>query len=464
MRPLWLSSLATLLEADQIETTPALLQAHAVDRCVPSAIVFPETVEQTAAVLRWAQSEHFAVLPRGAGTLMSLGGIPQRADVVLSTSRLQRVSDYDAANFTLTAEAGMSVAAVARLIAANQQMLPLHYPFSPATLGGLLATNADAPKRLLYGGIRDLLLGLRVAFPSGEIAHFGAKVVKNVAGYDLPKLFLGSLGTLGVIVEATFKLYPLPERDETVCAVFPTGPHAAAAAEQLLGAPLLPSQVLVLNPWAAVEVVPPGLSAVADGRVAMLVNVEGMHEAVERQLREIAEICRQHEMLTVDVVAGELQVQLRQRLAAMVQTSTALLSPLPRDGDSPHAGVIIIRVGTLPSRVPLVMDAIAQALQPSLPPALMVGDCGVGQVRVTLRGAGHTSEAGRESLVQALRGLPRLVAADGGHVVIEAAPTAVKERLDVWGPPPSAFSLLKALKAKFDPGSTLNPGRLIGGL
>jgi glycolate oxidase FAD binding subunit len=462
----WLSSLTALLEPGQIDVEPAHLQAHAVDGRVPRAVVFPETFEQTAAILHWAQSEKRAVLPRGAGTQMSLGGIPQRADLVLSTQRLRRISEYDAANFTVTAQAGVPFAAVARLAADNLQTLPLRYPFSAATLGGLIATNADSPKRLVYGGVRDLLLGLRVALTNGAVAHFGGKVVKNVAGYDMAKLFVGSLGTLGVIVAATFRLYALPERDETVLAVFPTGSQACGAAMQLLSTQLLPSQILVLNAAAAAEVAPQARPALAEGGAAMLVNVEGMDEAVERQRRDIGALCRGHGAAAVEVVAGKPQAQLRQSLAALTQAPADELSRPPgaaaRPGWESGAGTLIVRLGSLPSRVPAVMEAVAQTLTPVAPRALIVGDAGVGQVRVIVRGG--AAEAVTEALVQALHDLPRLVAAEAGYVVVEAAPTALKEQLAVWGPPPPSFGVLKALKAKFDPAGILNPGRFIGGL
>jgi glycolate oxidase FAD binding subunit len=429
---------------------------------------------------------------------LALGHPPQRADVVLSTSRLQHVSDYDAANFTLTAQAGVTCAAVARLTADNLQTLPLHYAFSPATLGGLIATNADNPKRLMYGGIRDLLLGIRVALTNGEIVHFGGKVVKNVAGYDMARLFLGSLGTLGVIVEATFKLYALPERDETLFAVFPTWSQAAAASAPLLSAPLLTSQILLLNAATAhyvasigavheMESAPPSIYPTASlhqgecvdgeelaaaeipaGGALLLVNVEGVDEAVERQLRELSHLCRGQEAAAVGVIAGEQQVQLRQRLAALALAPMGRVSPLLHASSRDEAGStgdrIIVRLGTLPSRVPMVMEAIARALNPVTSQAFIVGDCGVGLVRLTLGGENHWSELVDAPLLQVLGDLPQLVAAEGGSAVIEAAPLVVKERLDVWGARPAAFSLLKALKAKFDPGGILNPGRFIGGL
>lgn len=464
----WLSSLTDIFEASQIDTEPEHLQAHAVDGRVPSVVVFPETFEQTAAVLEWAQTETLAVLPRGGGMQMSLGRIPQRADVVLSTVRLRRISDYDAANFTLTAQAGVTCAAVAGITAASSQTLPLPYALPSATLGGLIATNADNPKRLLYGGLRDLLLGIRVAFPSGEMAHFGGKVVKNVAGYDMGKLFLGSLGTLGVIVEATFKLSALPERDETLFAVFPAWRQAAAASTHLLSTHLLPSQVLLLNAATARHVVPSAAAEVVAGGALLLVNVEGMEEAVERQLREMSHLCREQGAAAVGVAAGERQVQLRQRLAAMTQALADTPAPLPHTSSHVEDGrggwTIVVRLGTLPSRVPTIMQAVADVLEPIMPQPQIVGDCGVGLVRLILRGEGQALEAVDEPLVQRLSELPQLVASEGGSTVIEAAPTVVKERLEVWGPRPSAFSLLKALKAKFDPGGILNPGRFIGGL
>jgi glycolate oxidase FAD binding subunit len=487
-QPPWLPSLTALLGPSQIDTAPEDLQAHVVDGRRPSVVVFPETLEQAAAVLQWAQREALAVLPQGAGTQITLGGIPTRADVVLSTRRLQSISEYDAANFTLTAQAGVPFAAIARLTADNLQTLPLQYDSSRATLGGLIATNAGSPKRLLYGGIRDLLLGIRVALPNSEIVHFGGKVVKNVAGYDMAKLFLGSLGTFGVIVEATFKLHALPERDETLLAILPTLPQAAAVATQMLETHVLPSQILVLTPTAAQAIVPwavgqrpgseprsspPQLSSPPEAESAMrgallLVNVEGMHEAVERQLRDISNLCQGRGAAAVEVLVGERQGQLRQRLAAMTQAHAGWSPPPPPMISHEEAGgaseAIIVRLGTLPSRVPMVMEAIAQSLHPIVPHVCLVGDCGVGEVRLALRGAYRAMAGVNGALVQALHELPELVSAEGGYVVIEAAPAAVKERLDVWGLRPPAFNLLKALKAKFDPGHMLNPGRFIGGL
>ncbi|MGH8066752.1 MAG: FAD-binding oxidoreductase [Candidatus Entotheonellia bacterium] len=447
---------------DQCETQAARRREYAIDGLVPGVIVQPDTADHVAAVLQWAQRERLAVLPRGSGTKIGLGGIAKRLDIVLSTSRLTRVSEYDVANFTLTAGAGMTFSQVAQLTAAHRQMLPLQYPCSAATLGGLIAASAYSPKRRLYGGVRDLLLGLRIALPSGEVAHFGGKVVKNVAGYDMCKLFLGSLGALGVIVEATFKLYALPERDETLLAAFPALGQGAAAVAQLMGTQLLPAHILLLNPMAARAVAPQVATQVPTGEALLLVNCEGMDEAVARQLADIARICQGHGASTAQVLSGEVQLQLRAHLNAV--TLSPPPQPSAREGEGAGGGGIVVRLGTLPSRVYMVMEAVARALDPMAPGAMIIGDCGVGLVTLCLGPDGLAAGAIDEPLLRALRELSGLVVAHGGYAIVENAPPEVKTQLGVWGPPPPSFALLKALKHRFDPEAILSPGRFIGGL
>jgi glycolate oxidase FAD binding subunit len=347
------------------------------------------------------------------------------------------------------------------LTAAHRQVLPLQYPFSTATLGGLIAANAYAPKRLRYGGVRDLLLGLRIALPSGEIAHFGGKVVKNVAGYDMCKLFLGSLGALGVIVEATVKLSALPERDETLLALFPTLPRGAAAVAQLMATQLLPSQILLLNPVAAHIIAPDVATPVVAGATLLMVNCEGMDETVERQLADIARICQGHGASTVQILAGEAQQQLQARMEAVTCPTRAQPAFLTQEG----AGVALsLRLGTLPSWVPTLMDVSARALEPLIPRTMIIGDCGMGSVRLSLRPEGRATGAIDAPLLGALRELSALVGGHGGYVVVENAAPEAKTQLEVWGAPPSSFALLQTLKRKFDPEGVLSPGRFIGGL
>jgi glycolate oxidase FAD binding subunit len=466
---LWLAALETLVSAEQCETEPTHLQDYAVDGLIPKVAVYPESTTQVATILQWVQGAKLAVVPRGSGTAVGLGGVTRCLDIMLSTSRLTQVSDYDVANFTITAGAGTTCSQIAELTTAHRQMLPVQYPCSAATLGGLIATNAYCPKRLRYGGVRDLLLGLRIALPSGEIAHFGGKVVKNVAGYDMCKLFIGSLGTLGVIVEATFKLYALPERDETLVAALPSLAQGAAAVAELAATQLLPSQILLLNPAASGMLVPLCAVDVAAGVALLLVNCEGMDEAVERQLTDLTRICQGHGASVVKIFSGDAQLQLRRRLCF---GPAHLAAPAGSPSARPTSGVaqrldgpgLRVRLGVPPSQVHRTMEATTQALRRIAPGVSIIGDCGMGLVTLSLDLDGPDVGTIERDLLPALRHVRNLATELAGYAVIESAPPTVKSLLEVWGPTPSSFALLKALKQRFDPSDILSPGRFIGGL
>src|SRR2546425_2845937 len=180
-----------LVGTDNVWTDEAHLAAHAVDGRQPRFVVQPETMAQAAEILTLAGRERFAVVPWGQGTQMHLGQTPTRYDLALSLAQLTRVVDYDIANLTLIAEAGMPLSEVYRLTTPWQQFLPLGYAGTAASLGGLLVTNTSSVKRLRYGGGRDLVLGVRVGLPHGALAHFGGRGGENGAGYDMNKLFIG---------------------------------------------------------------------------------------------------------------------------------------------------------------------------------------------------------------------------------------------------------------------------------
>src|SRR5262245_35529740 len=245
---------AELVGSDNVWTDDVRLTAHAIDRRQPRLVVQPETTAQAVDILALAGRERFAVVPWGQGTQMHLRQNPERYDLALSLAKLTRVVDYDVANFTLIAEAGMPLCEVYKLTTPCQQFLPLGYAGTTASLGGLLVTNTSSVKRWRYGGVRDLVLGVRVALPDGALVHFGGRVVKNVAGYDMNKLFIGSLGAFGVVLEATYRLATLPEDDRVLAVLFPTLAQATAAAAALRAAPMLPSELLLMQadfvqPW-----------------------------------------------------------------------------------------------------------------------------------------------------------------------------------------------------------------------
>ncbi|MGH2394810.1 MAG: FAD-binding oxidoreductase, partial [Candidatus Limnocylindria bacterium] len=210
------AALADVVGPQRITDAPDALRAVAVDNRVPRWVVRPASAEQVAAVLAVAAEVGLAVAPRGSGAMQELGGSPERLDLVLDTRGLARVLEYKPDDLTVSVEAGLAAGALAARLAPHRQQLPVDPPgWAGRTLGGLVATNAHGPLRARFGTLRDLLLGVRFVQADGVVTWGGARVVKSVSGYDVPKLMVGALGTLGVLVELTLRLHPMPDREAT---------------------------------------------------------------------------------------------------------------------------------------------------------------------------------------------------------------------------------------------------------
>ena len=223
-----------------------------VDGVRPSHVCSPSSVDELSAAVRAASQVGAAVIPWGGGTRMTLGFPPRAADLVVQTATLSEIVEYEPADLTVTVQAGMRLANLQARLRAEGQMLALD-PAAPdrATIGGLIAANASGPLRLLYGTARDLVIGTRVVNADGVISKAGGRVVKNVAGYDLNKLYVGSLGTVGVIVELSFKLHPLPQAQGMLLATFASAADAAEPIGKLMRSPLGPAAIELLDAGAA---------------------------------------------------------------------------------------------------------------------------------------------------------------------------------------------------------------------
>ncbi|HLX41419.1 MAG TPA: FAD-binding oxidoreductase, partial [Ktedonobacteraceae bacterium] len=236
----------------QISGEADTVRDYAVDGFLPLLVVTPDTVEEVALVVALANQHGLTLLARGGGSRMNVGGLPGQIDVLLETSKLTHLLEYEAPDLTCHVEAGLTLAALQAQLALQGQRLALDPPDArQATLGGILASNASGPKRLRYGSARDQVIGLRVVQANGEIARSGGRVVKNVAGYDLNKLYIGSLGTLGIIVEANFKLQPLPVVERTLLLTFTNANDAMQMVIATLGSLLTPSAIELIDAGAA---------------------------------------------------------------------------------------------------------------------------------------------------------------------------------------------------------------------
>jgi glycolate dehydrogenase FAD-binding subunit len=387
-----------------------------IDGVSPREIVRPSTADEVAQALKTADEAGNAVAPIGGGTQLDLGMPPARLDLGIETTGLDRVVEYEPADLTVTVEAGMRFAELQRILGEQGQLLALDPPLEAgATIGGLIATNASGPLRFAYGTARDLVIGTRVANPDGTVTHAGGRVVKNVAGYDLNKLYIGSLGTLAIVVELSFKLAPIPPAQATVAGTF----EDAAAARALIGA-------VVRSPLSP-------LAIELNGSRQVIFRVGGYPQAVDRQVRDLGALVTQHGGQPAEADWEDL---LRQRVEAR-RRDVVLKAAAPISASTNLVEILERRLGAWNPRVWAHAGngvAFAACDAPADVSALEAS-----RAEVTALGS-------------------------NASMVIEKCPTVLKANIDVWGDPGPSVALMRAIKTKLDPHNTLNPGRYVGGL
>lgn len=436
-----LDELGDIVGKQFVQTTPAV-EGYRVDGYTPWAIVSPGDIEQVAAVLALSYREELGVVPWGGGTTMGLGHPPDRMDLVLHLQRLDRVLEHEPADLTATTQAGIAIAALQRQLGTRQQWWPVEPPLPElATLGGVLATNASGPKRLLYGTARDLLIGVRVAHADGTISKAGGKVTKNVTGYDMMKLYIGSLGSLAVIVEATLKLRPRPAVQHIAWSTYASQEAAVDTARRIFTAGLLPNALEVINPSLSAALQPSDL-----GGWCVCVGVDGSKPTVDRQLRDIETLVRQAGATAWSNWADDAHLW------------QALQSRFRPNGSGPQAHVVL-RVGTVSTQVGVILQRLTEVEQRLSTPLDLTARFGNGLVyaRFALDGtAEHTAEA-----AQTLAELRQYLTTQRGYLVVEQAPSSLKHLFDCWGDLGPQAEVMAGLKRAFDPRRVLNPGRFI---
>ncbi|HLI07496.1 MAG TPA: FAD-binding oxidoreductase [Ktedonobacteraceae bacterium] len=426
----------------QVSTDAETLQSYAIDGVLPRLVVIPETVEQAAQVVAVTNQQGLKLLARGGGSRMTVGSIVEQLDVLLETNRLSRLLEHEAPDLTCHVEAGITLAALQKQLARQGQWLALDpVNAEEATIGGILASNAFGPKRLRYGTARDLVIGLQVVQANGEVARSGGRVVKNVAGYDLNKLYIGSLGTLGLIVEANFKLHPLPPAERTLLLAYPTAVSAMETVLTILGSPLTPSALELIDPGAASDMNDFfGLNLPTNG-YTLAVNFEGGLAGIQRQLEEARIIARTDGALMADDLEGEAQNQFWNAVRGHTE------------------GTATCKVAILVSHIAHYLQEVEEVCQHYKLEAAVVAHAGNGILYVELRPGDAMPR-----LVEAIAELRRHAQEARGSLVVERCPTDLKRLISVWGEPGSSFYLMQRLKQQFDPMGTFAKGRFVGGL
>jgi glycolate dehydrogenase FAD-binding subunit len=423
---------AAELGADGVTNEASLLAAHAVDGKEPALVCFPETSDQIAAVMRICSEADAAVIPWGGGTAMRIGNPPRRADVVLGLSRLNRLGEHDDANLTVTVGAGTRVGNLQNIVAGRKQFLAFDPPCpARATVGGVVATNLNGPRRSYYGSVRDIVIGMKVALASGEQIKAGGKVVKNVAGYDMCKLFVGSLGTLGVITEVTLRMAPIPETAATSISSG-TLSKVLLLVGELSNSKLLPSAVLVSNAKTS------SAGEIGQSDWCIAVCCEGFERSVARQIRDVQEMAR------------------RTGLASEILKEAAYSGFWQRMHDFPlQADRLVYRVTVPRASTAEVIKTIASWSSTDFRPEI-VSDAAVGIIWISLE-VNDVAPQWFDKLIAHAR-------ERRGHGIIFAAPANLKQGVDIWGSAPPTLFLMREIKRQFDPQGLLNPGRFVAGI
>ncbi len=423
--------------------------SYAFDGCSPKAVVLPASVQEMQDVLQFAAKQDLSVVPAGAGTKLGIGNLPPKVDIVLATTHLNSVIEYEPADLTVTVEAGIRLSDLQTELAKHRQFLALNPPYAErCTIGGIVATNISGPFRLRHGTARNQVLGLRVVHANGTVVKSGGKVVKNVAGYDLNKLYIGAFGTLGIITEVALKLSPIPTRQAILATQFQGIQNAINTGLSIVRSQTLPMFVnLFINsdPLRS-ETYAQGSDKADSKRPILLTGFGGDSETVAWQLAQGQHIVEQNGAVGVTTIEGEPQ----QRLQKTVQEFSA---------DNGENERVIAKVNLKRTDIAEFAGQIVDANWAC--DVQMMVLLGSGVLYITIPVALETDF---QHLADVLSQLRQSAQEARGNLIIEAAPPELKRHIDVWGPVGDTLNLMKQVKAKFDAGGLLNPGRFVASI
>jgi glycolate oxidase FAD binding subunit len=455
--------LASILGIANSSADPAQLAEYEVDGMRPGIVLRPGSAVEVAEVMRFAAAEKLAVIPSGARTKLAIGAPPERYDVALDLARMNRVAAYDPGDLTLSVEAGLPLAQLAATLAEHRQMLPLAVPFtSRTTVGGTLAAGVDSPLRQFYGTARDYVLGMEFVTGDGQVVKSGGRVVKNVAGYDLHKLLIGSLGTLSVITAVNFRTFPMPPASRGFLAAFPGVEGALELRAKILASNLQPLTLEILTPelarifseraprFLSEDSAPPG-PWFSTKEWTLAAGFGGNLPVLERYAHDLAQMAAETGAASSTVLGDEKRPlvwgRLRECISLMLDSS-----PL----------ATIVKISARPTQLSRLLPALQQTCEQRSYPFVALTR-GAGVVYLALLPWKSDAEEIRR-LAEICAHLHDQATILGDHVTIPWCPTELKRRVSVWGLPRGDLDLMLKVKDVFDPQHVLSPGRFYGGI
>jgi glycolate oxidase FAD binding subunit len=411
----------------RLNTNPFVddVRALAVDAMLPDVAVAPADETALSNVLAEAQDAGLTVIPVGGAEHLGVGNVPEAFDVAISLARMDGVIAYEPDDLTITLQPGVRLDDVQTLTGQHGQFLPLDPPSGlNATIGGVVAANVSGPMRHFYGMARDWVIGMRVVAPDGSVSKSGGRVVKNVAGYDMAKLHIGALGTLGIISEVTFKLAPLPPSMITMSIGCDTAHAGALLAFAAHDEGLALQSMELLSPPAAYAIL-------GESRWSLLVRAGGPQAAVDRTISELQALS-----LGLNARLGEAP----ERAWASWRATFA-------------PGTLALRASVLPSETAEIIEVLDRRFTGAA--AMLSATVTAGLIRANL-------DAQRVRPLTLIDHAHEAVKRRCGRIFLDAAPPLVKRQYDVFGPLRGDIALMRRMKEQFDPKRTLAPGRFCG--
>jgi len=456
------SRLAGIVSPAHVISESPELSAYEIGGKRPPAVVRPGSAEEVVEIVKFAFSEKLALMPCGARTKLSMGLPPRQYDLALDLTRLARVTAYDPGDLTLAVEPGARLHELQKVLAEHKQWLPLEVPyFAQTTTGGAIASGVDTPLRQLYGTARDYVLGMEFVTGEGVAAKSGGRVVKNVTGFDMHKLMIGSMGTLGVITKINLRTFPMPVATSIFVAAFDSAARAIELRHRLLRSPLRPMSLEIFSPRAAELLASDAASAIVPAPLPS-------DALARRQWTLVAEFSGSEKVLArcecdFRQMAGECSAT---QVSAILEGAVLSIATRVREfipiALASSAATAIMKMSVLPTRMTQLLAIAEQAAElNSLDAAAMAR--GLGVVYFALLPTDHGEES-RRRVIQASDHILNECAKLEGNATIPWSPAEWKSALKVWGLPRADLEQMRKIKAVFDPGGILGPGRFLGGL
>jgi glycolate dehydrogenase FAD-binding subunit len=430
-------------------TAEALVrETFAIDGQTPSCVVYPGSPDQVARTLKYAAGLDLAVIACGGATKLGIGNPPGRYDIALCTRNITKVRYYEPADLTAGVGSGMALADLQNLLKPDGLWLPLDQSGGgKATLGGIVATNASGTLRHFYGAPRDMVVGMQVATTEGKLIRTGGRVVKNVAGYDLGKLLIGSYGTLGVITEVNLKLFPMPAERQTFVLSTGTLGIARDLRRSILTSPIEPLRMVLLDAETAGILRSGVQTGGADREPQMWLEAGGSKSVVDRTRKELETLGR--------AVGAKVHMYEGDGAEGAWQTASDFSDWIGKT----YPGAVVLK-GTMPiANSEEFLSLAQQEAQNERVRMASVALTGVGILQLGLLGFQNAAQAA--GLVSRIR---KAAEKSGGALTVISAHADIKPKLDAWGKPAAGFEMMRKLKAVWDPKGVLAPGRFVGSI